>query len=90
MSQIEVSVPVAKEAYELGLGISDFVQAVKTAVADGWQPGQDIPAILVAAFEKLVPAVQGADQIPSEMVEKKEFSNAVYLGLSPIIFGFVK
>lgn len=63
----DVHLIIGKETYELVEGIGEFVGAVKAALADGWQPGSDIPVIMMAAIEKLGPAVQGADQIDDEL-----------------------
>lgn len=63
---MEVRIVVAKETYELGLGLAGFVKAVKRSVADGWQPFTDIPVAVSAAVSHLAPALQGADKIVSE------------------------
>lgn len=87
---MKVEVEVTKEAYELGQGIAKFHEAVKTALADGWDTTKDIPPIIQAAIVDLVPAMQGADQVGSEAKDKQPFTNAIYLGLSPIAFSYVK
>lgn len=86
----DITVTVSKEAHELGEGIAKFHAAVKQALADGWQAGQDVPAVIQSAVVDLVPAMQGADQVSSEAVDKEHFANALYLGLSPIAFSYIK
>jgi hypothetical protein len=54
MADLTVSVPDSAHAFAEKLGA--FVGEVKKAVADGWQPGQDIPAVLSAVLVDLVPA----------------------------------
>ena len=54
MSLIDVTSKVSKESYELGQGIVKFSASIKQALANGWQPGQDIPALLTAAMVDLV------------------------------------
>ena len=85
-----VEVQVSKEAHELGEGLQKFVSSTRQALADGWQPGQDLPVVLASALEHLIPAIQGAEKIGAEAANKQAFANAVYLSLSPIAFDFVK
>jgi hypothetical protein len=88
---MKVEVEVSKEAYELGLGLAKFHAVVKQAMADGWQTGTDIPPIIQSAIADLVPAMQGADQAGAEAkADKQQFANAIYLGLSPIAFSYIK
>lgn len=61
-----------KEAYELAAGLKQFTLDIKRALADGWQPTQDIPAFLAATITDLVPAVQGVDKLGAEEKENAE------------------
>lgn len=82
MEKVKLEVEVAKEAYELGEGLASMVLAVKDALKDGFQPGQDLPAVVTAAFTKLVPAVEGMDKLDDELKEDaKAFLDALYLSL---------
>src|SRR4051812_28361503 len=45
-----ISVSVADKTYDLTQHLCNYVKALKTALADGWQPGADIPAILQATL----------------------------------------
>ena len=91
MSKVNVSVEVSKEAHELCMGIAKFVGDVKKAVADGWQVGTDIPAVLAAAMGDLVPAVVGAEKIPGEMVEDRvAFGMAAAVGGAAILAAATK
>mgnify|MGYP001585275655 CR=1 FL=1 len=67
--KINITVPVAKETYELGQGINKFVGTLKKALADGFQVGQDLPIIVTSAIAELVPSLQGMEQIPVEAKE---------------------
>lgn len=83
--KIKVEVEVSKEAYELGQGLAVFIKAAKQALNDGFQPGQDLPALMMSAMNDLLPAVQGLDQIEAEIKEDGQaFRQAVALGLSGI------
>lgn len=82
MEKVKLEVEVAKEAYELGEGLSAMVLAVKDALKDGFQAGQDLPVVISAAVTKLVPAVEGLDKLDDEMKEDaKAFLDAFYLSL---------
>ena len=78
---IKVEADVSKEAYELMLGLAGVVSGVKRALDDGWQVGEDLPAILSAVMVNLVPALQGVQDLPAEaMSETPEFVAALSLG----------
>lgn len=81
-----ISVEVSKEAYELGEGLAKFVVVTKKALADGWQPGSDLPEIMSSAIADLIPALSGVEKIPAEAQDQQAFANALYLSLSPIFF----
>lgn len=83
--KLPVSVEVSKEAYELGQGVAKFLASVKSSLADGWQPGMDLPAIMASAIAELVPAMAGVDQLGSEAKEDaKAFSMAWLLAAEDI------
>lgn len=91
MSVIQVQVSVSKEASELGDGLVKFVSDVKQALADGWQPGSDLPALLQATIADLVPAVQGVEKLGAEIVENEEaFVTAFMLSGKKIVYVFKK
>lgn len=86
----DVTIPVAKESYELGQGIRQFLLEVRKALADGWQPGRDIPIVLQAAFSDLVPQIQDAEKIGLEPSQDlKSFVRALSLCGEDIAFDFV-
>lgn len=77
METVKVELVCSKETYELGKGMADFVAAVKTALADGWQLGTDIPVVVSAALATLVPAIDGVTKVKDELAaDKKAFVNA--------------
>lgn len=69
MAKVQKSIEVSKEADELVQALVGLAGATKQALADGFQPGQDIPAIVLEAYQKLPVALQGAAQIPLEAQE---------------------
>jgi len=69
MAKLVINQEVSKEAYELAQGLVKFVGAVKAALKDGWQLGSDMPVVVAAAFSELVPAINGATEIPAEYKE---------------------
>lgn len=66
MSTKTVSVSVEDKSYDVGQAVVQIVKAAKDALADGFQPGQDIPAILSAAIAQLVKILGDAPAIPAE------------------------
>lgn len=80
-----VTVSVSKETAELLEGLTKFAVAMKAALKDGFQVGQDLPVILTSALGDLAPALQGVDQIPAEVKASKEFAAAVALGVNELV-----
>ena len=76
---MEVQVNVAKETYELGMGVVKIIEAVQVALKDGYQPGQDLPVILMTSFGALTEAMIGYEKIAAEAKSGAEFNNAVLL-----------
>jgi len=71
MATKDVTVAVSKESYELGEGMANFIGAMKAALADGFQVGEDIPLLVSAAVTNLVPAVDGITDIGAEWTEDR-------------------
>lgn len=69
MEKIEKVVSLPKEWSEVGDALVGVAVAVKAAKADGWQPGTDIPAVLMASFGPLAKALEGAQNLPVEAKE---------------------
>lgn len=91
MELVPVTLQCAKETYELGKGLEGVVLAIKTALADGWQPGTDLPMIAVNSLNALAPAVQGVDQLPNEAKENVlAFQHGIYCGLAEVPHHFLK
>lgn len=89
METVKREIECAKETVELGEGLSEFIVAMKTALADGWQTGEDLPAIITAAMAHLAPAIQGAEKIGAETKDLDKFVNGIYVGLSPAVMSFI-
>ena len=68
MEKIKVELMVPKEIHEAGQVLGEIIVAAKEALKDGFQPGADLPALLVAAVSKLPKAIDGIDKLPSEAV----------------------
>tara|TARA_R110000868_G_scaffold9394_6_gene46946 strand:- start:5152 stop:5427 length:276 start_codon:yes stop_codon:yes gene_type:complete len=86
MSKVTVAVECSKETLELGQGLADFLGALKVAMADGWQPFTDVPAIVAATVSKLVPALVGSEKVKGEFAEDKSaFFNAAMVTGSKIL-----
>jgi hypothetical protein len=91
MTTVTRTVEASKELIELGEAISGVVGDVKHALDDGWQPGADLPAILVSAVTRLGTGLQGVQDIPAEVqADKKAAAMAVALPLIDAIFRVVE
>lgn len=66
MDYVDIQFKGAKETHEIGVAVKGVIAAYKQAVADGWQAGTDIPAILMASYGKLTDAIDGANKIGDE------------------------
>ncbi len=69
METIKKEIEVPKETSEFTDAIANVAIASKKALDDGFQLGEDLPAIATAALTHLLPAVDGATKIPGEMKE---------------------
>jgi hypothetical protein len=85
-----ISVSVADKTYDLTQHLCNYVKALKTALADGWQPGSDIPAILQATLSEGYAAVQDIPQLGNEKDQDAvAFAKALALGGVDIGFAAV-
>ena len=82
METVEVKFDAPKETHEMGKAINGLMKNYKQAVADGFQVGQDIPAILMGSFNDLMAAIDGIDKIDDEF--KKEPIKAAMGALVPL------
>lgn len=91
VEKLSIQVEVTKEAHEVGEALAELLKNTKAALADGFQIGQDIPAIVMGSMEKLIKGVQGADQLGDEArADLEAFISGVLLGLKPGISAVVK
>jgi hypothetical protein len=70
MAKVKKEVEVAKEVSEVGDAVLAIIKATKAALADGWQPGSDVPAILTACLSQLG-AVSALSGVPADWAEDK-------------------
>lgn len=90
MQKVKVELEVSKEAHELAQGLVEMVKVVKEAMKDGFQVGQDLPAIITAAIAKLPPAIEGLDKLPEELKDPGAFAKAMVVAASDLVEVFVK
>lgn len=91
MEIVKVELECSKEAYELGQSISKLIESIKESQADGFQAAQDIPDVLVQNLNSLLQGIQGVEKIDDEAkADVEKFSNAIYCGLKPGVFGLIK
>jgi hypothetical protein len=66
-----IQVSVSENAYGVGEALVGLVGSAKQALADGFQPGQDIPTIAAQNFASLVAAVGELKDVSAELGEDK-------------------
>ncbi len=81
MSKKVVQVEVSEKAYALGQALTELVKVSKQALADGFQAGQDVPVIVLAAASQVVKVVEGINAAGDELKEDQAAFIAA-LGLS--------
>jgi hypothetical protein len=69
MDTVTKEVVLGKEVSELADGLENMVVASYTALKDGFQAGQDLPAILTSAVIELPTAIGGLEKLGSEWSE---------------------
>lgn len=70
MEMKEFKTQYPKETMEVGEALAETLNATAKALEDGWQPGTDIPAIVIAPIGKLGQALDGMKNIPEEFSVK--------------------
>ena len=63
---VDLPTQVPKETQDLMKFIVKAHESAQLALADGWQPGSDIPAVALACYQEALAALQGAQNIPGE------------------------
>jgi hypothetical protein len=83
--KVQMQVEVSQEAYNLVQALVKLAVVTKQALADGFQPTQDLPLIVMEAFKDLPPAVGGLNQLGPEFQEDKAaFVKAFVLGAADL------
>jgi len=91
MELVKLEVEVSKEAHELGLALAKLTVAVKEALKDGFQVGQDVPAIVMTAFAELPKAIEGLDKLDDEAkASPKAFALALALPIGDAVDAILK
>lgn len=91
MAKVKVEVFVEPVTADLMTKLSDFVFQIRKAMADGWQPGKDLPVVLSALMVDLLPVIQNFDKALLEAGDDKEaFVTTIQLGAQSLVFGLLK
>lgn len=85
MELVKIETEVTKEVHEIGLAVKKVIESYKQATADGWQPGTDIPQILMGSYQGLLTAIDGVEKSGSEF--KTEPVKAAMGALIPLSEG---
>jgi len=76
MSLVSETVQVPKELNDVRKALVQVVKSAKEASKDGFQPGKDIPAIVMDSYKALAEALEGMTAIPLEV--KENVGESVY------------
>lgn len=66
-----LTVEVESTAYDLGQAARDIITQTTKAMADGWQPGKDIPAVCSAIFTDLIGKIGEVGSLAGELAENR-------------------
>lgn len=91
MTKKVVSVEVSDKAYDLGQSFKKLVGAADKALEDGFQPGQDVPVIVLSAAAEVVTIVEAIKAAGGEAKEDlAAFIAALGLGVKDIAAQLLK
>jgi hypothetical protein len=91
MEKQKIELEVSSASYAVGHALEGVVDSIKTALADGWQPGQDLPAIVIGSVSALAPAVGQITSLPESAKEDPEaFTDGLYIPIKRAVFKLVK
>lgn len=86
MPKKTVQSEVESSGYDLMQGLAKVVKTIKQAVADGFQPGQDLPPVVVAAVAEMPALVAAAKDVPADAAEDKlELVKGANIGVYDVI-----
>ena len=85
-----ITISVPKEVSEVGEALGEIMKVIGQSLLDGFQPSQDIPAIVTATLMNLIKAIDGAQKIPDEfltdpVVATLGIVNPALLGIKELI-----
>lgn len=91
MPKVQIQEYVEPISWDLNLKLADFVFQIRKALADGWQPGQDLPVVLSATMADLIPGIQEAEKALAEKTDDEEaFYTSYLLGGKRLFFSLKK
>lgn len=90
MEAVKKEVVCTKEAAELMGAVVSLVKNAKLALADGFQPGQDLPVLLMGSMNDLLTGLNGLNLLGDEVKSTDEFVNALSVGALEIKSLFLK
>ncbi len=86
-----VSSEVESSGYEVLQHLAKLTAVVKQALKDGFQPGQDLPALVVAAVAEFPAIVAAASTVAADAAEDKlALVKGANLGVYDVIDALVK
>lgn len=82
----EISVSVESSGHDVMVGLAKIAKACKEALADGFQPGSDLPVIVMEAVKELPAVIAALPAIAPDLAEDKmAFIKGVNLGAYEVV-----
>lgn len=86
-----VEIKVQASGHDLTQHLADVVKAYKQALADGWQPGTDIPVVILSVIGKAPAIMATLPQLgPDAAADKLAFIKGVNIGAYDIVEAALK
>lgn len=85
MGLIQVTKQVEEHGYAVGQSLAGITKSITQALADGWQPGTDLPVILSTSVMELAKSIAHFGSLPDgAKAHPKEFKSALVLSCDDI------
>lgn len=67
VEKVKIEIEGTKEINEVGVAVKVLIQNTMAALKDGWQPGQDIPSVMLGSYQSLAKAIDGLSEAGKEV-----------------------
>ncbi|MCP3873380.1 MAG: hypothetical protein GY699_09540 [Desulfobacteraceae bacterium] len=64
---VEIKTTGTRACTKIGMGIAAVMKATENALDDGWQPGTDIPTVLMGSYQALTDVIAEAKNVKGDI-----------------------